>query len=188
MPSSSICRLVTIATSAGLGGPVGAHVRSLPQGDIGTHEDEVAALTLDHAGEHRGGQPVGPDQVDLDLRFESLGVDFVQSPEVGVAGTGDQHLDVAELFGGLVHESFDGIGLGDVERQRDRLTAAGADLLDELLALLNAPRAQCHRKAMRGKVDRGGRSDARRCAGDDRGPAGRMRFEAGHSGNLHADR
>ena len=99
--------------------------------------------------------------MDLDLRFEGFGVDFVQAPEVGVAGAGDQHLDVAELLGRLVHESLDRVGVGDVERQRDRLTAAGADRLDDLLALLDAPRAQRHRKAVSGKLDGGGGSDAR---------------------------
>ena len=126
--------------------------------------------------------------MNLDLRFESLSVDFVQSSEVGIAGAGDQNLDVAELLGGLVYESFDRVGVGDVERQGDRLAAVGADLLDDLLALLDAPRAQRHRKSVGGKVDGGGRSDTRRCAGDDRGPSGRMWFEARHLGDLHGHR
>ena len=55
----------------GLRGAVGAHVRALAQRDVGAHEDQVAALTFDHARKHRGGQPVGADQMNLDLRFES---------------------------------------------------------------------------------------------------------------------
>ncbi len=160
VPSSSICRLVTIATSAGLRGTVGAHVRALPQRDIGTDEDQVAALTLDHARQHRGGQSIGPDQVDLDLRFESFGVDFVQLAEIGIARAGDQYLDVAELLGGLVHETLDGLRVGDVEGQGDRLAPVGADLVDDLLALLDAPCAERHRKAMRRKLNGGGRADA----------------------------
>ena len=57
---------------------------------------EVAALAFEHAGQHRGGQPVGADEVDLQLRVEVVGADLGQLAEVGVAGTGHQNLDVAE--------------------------------------------------------------------------------------------
>ena len=123
-----------------LRGAVGTHVRALAQRDVGAHEDQVTAPTLDHPREHRGGQPVGPDQVDLDLRFESRGVDFVQLAEVGVAGTGDQNFDVTELFGDLVHESLHRLDVGHIEWQGYRLTAVGADLVGDLLTLVDAPR------------------------------------------------
>ena len=90
-----------------------------------------------------------------------VGVDFVQLAEVGVARAGDQHLDVAELLGGLVHETFDRVRVGDVEGKRDRLAAVGTDLVGDVLALLDAACAQRHRKAMRGELDGGGLADAR---------------------------
>ena len=80
---------------------------ALAQRDIRAYEDEITALAFDHARKYRGGQPVCPDQMDLDLRFESLGVDFVQPPEVGIPSAGHEQLDVAQLLGGLVHESLD---------------------------------------------------------------------------------
>ncbi len=163
-------------------------MRALAQRHVGTDEDEVATLTFDHARQYCGGQPVGPDQMDLDLRCESFGVDFVQFPEVGIARSGDQNLDFAELLGGPVDESLDRVGVGDVERQCDRLAARGLDLVGQFLALVDTPGTQRHREAMGGKLDRGGRSDARRRARDDRGSAGRMWFEPGHLADLHGDR
>ena len=82
----------------GLGGTVGPHVRTLAQRDIGADEDQVAALPLEHARQHRGCQPVGADQVDLQLRFELVGADLGELAEVGVARAGHQHLDVTELL------------------------------------------------------------------------------------------
>ncbi len=119
------------------------------------------------------------------LRFESLGVDFVQLAEVGVAGAGDQHLDVAKLFGGLVDEVLHRLRVGDVEGQRDGLATVGADLVGDLLTFLHPACPERHRKAMCGKLDRSGRTDARRRARHDGGPAGGVRIEAGHLGNLH---
>src|ERR1700756_503432 len=87
-----------------------------------------------------------------------------------------------------MHKSLDCFGVCDVERQSDRLTPVSADLLYDLLALLDAPRTQRHRKAVGGKLDGGGGSDARRGTGNDRGPARRMWFKARHSGDLHRDR
>ena len=37
--------------------------------------------------------------------------------EVGVAGAGDEHLDVAEFLGGPVHERLHRVGVGDVEAE-----------------------------------------------------------------------
>ena len=99
--------------------------------------------------------------MNLQLRFESLGVDVVQASEVGVSGAGDHDLDVAKPLACLRHERRHGVGFGDVERKRDRLATAGADLFGDLLALVNAPGAQRHREAVRGEVDRGRRPDAR---------------------------
>src|SRR5262249_34219832 len=69
--------------------------------------------------------------------------------------------------------------------QGDGLTAVGTDLLGDLLALLDSARTKRHRKAVRGKLDGGGRADTRRRAGDDRGSAGGKGVEAGHLLGLH---
>ena len=61
----------------GLGGSVGAHVRALAQCDVGTNEDQVAALALDHAGQDGRGHSVRADKVNLDLGFETVGADLV---------------------------------------------------------------------------------------------------------------
>ncbi len=144
---------MTIATSAALAAPVGAHVWPLTQCDIGTHEDQIATLAFDHAGKHRTGHPVGADQVDLDLRLELLGADGVQLAEVRIARAGDKHLDLAELGCRLLDTGLDRVGVGDVEVHRDGFTAVGADLVDQLLALLHPARPQRHRKkTMGGKV------------------------------------
>ena len=50
-----------------LGGAVGPHVRALSQRDVGADEDQIAALTFEHAGQHRSGQSVGADEMDLQL-------------------------------------------------------------------------------------------------------------------------
>src|SRR6202035_5456876 len=130
-------------------------------------EDEVAPLPLHHRANHRGGQPVGADQVDLDLRFETVRADFVQPAEIRVARPGDQQLDVTEFLGGTVHESLDRLRIGDIQRERYRLAAVGADLVDVLLALLDASGAQRNGKAMGGKLDGRRGTDARRRTGLD---------------------
>ena len=73
VPSSSIWKLVTIATSAGLGRTVGAHVRALPQCDVRADEDQVATLAFEHSRQYRSGKAIGADQVDLQLRVEVVG-------------------------------------------------------------------------------------------------------------------
>ena len=45
-------------------------MRALAQRDIGADEDQVPALPVEHAWQHGGGQPVGADQMDLQLRLE----------------------------------------------------------------------------------------------------------------------
>ena len=164
-----------------LGGAVGAHVRTLAQRDVGSDEDEVAALAFHHPRQHRGGQPVGADQMDLHLRFESVRADLVQPAEVRVAGAGDQHLDVAELVAGTVHEPLDRVGVGDVERQRDGLAAGGTDLVDELLALLHPAGPQRNGEAASGELGCRRGPDTRRRTGHDRRPAFREWFEPGHA-------
>src|SRR6202011_1775077 len=113
--------------------------------------------------------------------------DFVQPAEIRVARPGDQQLDVTEFLGGTVHESLDRLRIGDIQRERYRLAAVGADLVDELLALLDAAGAQRNGKAMGGKLDGRRGADARRRTGHDGRPAFRMRLEPGHSGDLHAN-
>src|SRR3954454_8014025 len=118
--------------------------------------------------------------MNLDLRFESVCFDFVQFAEIGITRAGHQDLDVAELLGGLVHKAFDRLRLRDVERQCNGFTAISTDLVDDLLALLHPPGAQRDRKAVSREFDCGGRSDARRRAGNDRGSARRVWIEPGH--------
>ena len=70
-----------------------------------------------------------------------------------------------------VHEPLDRVGVGDVERQRDGFAARGTDLVDQLLALVDAPGAQRDREAAAGELDGRRGADPGRRAGDDRGPA-----------------
>ena len=156
-------------------------MRTLAQRDVGPDEDEVAALAFQHPGQHRGGQPVGTDEMDLHLRFEGVRADFVQPAEVRVACAGDQQLDVAEFIGGTVHEPLDRVGVGDIERQRDGLAAGGPDLVDQLLALLHPAGAQRNREAASGELGCRRGADTRRRTGHDRGPAFREWFEPGHA-------
>ena len=160
-------------------------MRTLPQRHVGADEDHVSALAFHHPWQHGGGQPIGPDEMYLDLRFEGVGADFVQPAEVGVACSGHQQLDVAEFIGGAVDEALDRIGIRDIQRQRYGLAAVGLDFVDQLLAFVDSSGTQRNRKAMRGKLGRGCRADSRRRAGDDRGPALRQWFEPGHLADLH---
>ena len=82
-------------------------------------------------------------------------------------------------------KDFDRVGVGDVEVEADGLAAVGADLADEVVELLHAAGAERDREPAGGKFDGGGFADARRRAGDDRGPAVGQWFEAGHLRDLH---
>ena len=155
-------------------------MRTLPQRDVGADEDQVAALTLEHAGQHRGGQSVGADQVDLQLRVEVVGADLGQLAEVGVAGAGDQHLDVAERVNGVGHERLHRVRVGDVEVEADGLAAVGADLADQVVELLHAAGAERDGKAAGREFDGGGLADAGGRACDDGGPAVGKGGETGH--------
>ena len=59
-----------------------------------------------------------------------------------------------------MYETLDGLRVGDVEGEGNCLAPVGADLVDELLALLDAPGTQRHRKTMRRKLNGGRRADA----------------------------
>ena len=155
-------------------------MRALTQRDIGTDENDIAPLPFDHSRQYRGRQPVGPDQMNLNLRLEVLGAGLVQPAELGLTRAGHQHLDVAEFLTGPVHERRHGLGVGDIEWQRHGFTAVGADLGGEFLALLHPPRAQGDRETPGGKFKGSRGPDSRRCAGDQGGPAGRVRVETGH--------
>ena len=146
-------------------------MRSLPKRHIGSHEDQVAALAFEHAGQHRGGQPVGADQMDLQLRVEFVGADLGQLAEVGVTGAGHQHLDLAERVDGVGHERLHRVRVGDVEVEADRLAAVGVDLADQVLELLHATGAERDGEAAGGQFDGGGLTDAGGGAGHDGGSA-----------------
>ena len=111
-------------------------------------------------GSTAAGQPVGADQVDLQLRVELVGADLGQLAEVGVAGAGHQHLDLAERVNGAGDERLHRVGVGDVEVEADGLAAVGADLADEVVELLDAAGAERDREAARGEFDGGGFADA----------------------------
>ena len=178
-------KVVDHGDQCGLRGPVGAHVRALPQRHLGTHEDQVTALAFQHARQHRGRQPVGPDQMDLQLRVELVGADLGQLAEVGVTGAGDQHLDFAERVNGVGHERLHRVGVGHVEVEPDGLATFGADLADEVVELLDATGAECDREAARREFDGGGFSDACRGACDDGRSAVGKWCEAWHLDGLH---
>ena len=163
-------------------------MRPLAQCDIGTHEDQVTALPVEHARQHRGGQPVGADQVDLQLRVELVGGDLGELAEVGVAGAGHQHLDVTERVDRLCNKGFHRVRVGDVEVESDRLAAFGIDLADDVVELLDPARTQGDREAVRGEFDGGGLSDAGGGAGDDCRPTFGQGVEAGHLGDLQGHR
>ena len=133
-------------------------------------------------GQHRGGQAVGADQMDLQLRVEVVGADLGQLAEVGVAGAGDQHLDVAERVNGVGHEGLHRVRIGDVEVEADGFAAVGADLADEVVELLHTAGAERDGKAACGEFDGGGLADAGGGAGDDGGSAVGKGGETGHHG------
>ena len=98
--------------------------------------------------------PIGADQVNLDLGLEVVGADRIELAEVRVAGACDEHFDVAEFLGHSLDATVDRIRVGDVEVYGDGLATVGLDLIDDLLALLHAAGAERNRKAMGGKLDR----------------------------------
>lgn len=155
-------------------------MRTLPQGHVGADEDHVPALPFHHPRQHRGGQSVRADEVDLDLRLEVVGAGFVEAAEEGVTGARDEHLDVAEFLLGPVDELLHRVGVGDVQRQRDGFTALGPDLLGQRLAFVDPPGAEGHREAAGGQFGGSGRADAGGGAGDERRPAGGVRVESRH--------
>lgn len=161
-------------------------MRPLAQGDIGTDEDQVATLPLQHARQHRGGQPVGADEVDLQLGLEFVGGDLGELAEVRVARPGHQHLDVAERVDRLGHKGFHRIRIGHIEVKPDRLAAVGVDLADDVVELLDPACAQGDREAVRREFDGGGLPDAGGRAGHDGGAAFGQGLKAGHSADLHA--
>ena len=57
-------------------------------------------------GSTAAGQPVGADQVDLQLRVELVGADLGELAEVGIAGAGHQHLDLAERVDGVARQTI----------------------------------------------------------------------------------
>ncbi len=118
--------------------------------------------------------------MDLHLRFEGVRADFVQPAEECVACAGHQQLDIAELLRSPVHEPLNGFGIGDVQRQCDGFASGGTDLVDQLLALVDASGAQRDREAAAGELDGRRSADPGRGAGDDRRPAVGQWFETGH--------
>lgn len=161
-------------------------MRSLAQGDVGADEDQVTPLPLQHAGQHRGGQPVGADEMDLQLGLEFVGGDLGELAEVGVARAGDQYLDVAERVDRLGHKGFHRIRVGDVQVEPDRFAALGVDLADNVVELLDPACAQGDREAVRREFDGGGLPDTGGRSGHDGGPAFGQGLKAGHSADLHA--
>lgn len=97
-----------------------------------------------------------------------------------VACTGHQQFDLAECLDRLRHKRFHRLGIGHVEGEGYRLATVGADFVDQLGQLVHAAGPQGDRKPAAGEFGCGGRADARRCAGDDGGPPGGVRFEAWH--------
>ncbi len=171
-----------------LGGAVGAHVRPLAQCHIGADEDQVAALPVEHAWQHRGGQPVSADEVDLQLRLELVGGDLGELAEVGVARAGHQHLDLAKRVDRLRNKGFHRVGIGDVEVEADRLTAVGIDLAHDVVELLDPACAQGDGEAVCRELDGGGFSDAGGGAGHDCRPTFGQGGKAGHLGDLQGHR
>ena len=163
-------------------------MRALAQCDIGADEDQVAALPVEHARQHRGGQPVGADEVDLQLRLELVGGDLGELAEVSVARAGHQHLDVTERVDRLCNKGFHRVRVGDVQVEPDRLAAFGIDLADDVVELLDPAGTQGDREAVRGEFDRGGFPDAGGGAGHDGRPAFGQGFKAGHLGDLQGHR
>lgn len=155
-------------------------MRALMQGDIGADEDNITPSPRHHVGYHLGGELIGAQQMHLDLRGKGRGTHLVYPAGIHVPGTGYQQIDLPECVNTFRDEGFHGIGIGDVQRKRDGLTAVGADLLDELGQLIHAAGAQRDRKTPTGQFDCGGRSDARRSPGDDGRSPGRMWLESGH--------
>lgn len=132
-------------------------MRALMQGDIGADEDNITPSPRHHVGYHLGGELIGAQQMHLDLRGKGRGTHLVYPAGIHVPGTGYQQIDLPECVNTFRDEGFHGIGIGDVQRKRDGLTAVGADLLDELGQLIHAAGAQRDRKTPTGQFDCGGR-------------------------------
>ena len=136
-------------------------MRALAQCDVRADEDQVAASALDHFRQHRGGQPVRADEVDLDLGLEGVGADLVEPAEERVAGAGDQQLDLAELIGGPVHKALDRSASVTSSGSATASPPSARICVDELLALVDTARTERDRETAAGQFDGGGGADPR---------------------------
>ncbi len=159
---------------APLAGGVRRHERPRPHRHVGGDEHQVAASPLHHARHERAHQPMGAEQVHVELGAHPFGVDLVDDARADGAGVGDDHLDVAEVRCHRLGEVGDGLVVGQVQGVYDGLAAGLPDLRRHLVALLGATRAERDREALRAEHERRGRTDARRGARDDGGPTRRL--------------
>ena len=132
---------------------------ALVQCDIGSDEDHIAAPPSHHVGHDRRGEPIGTQQVHLNLRGEGVGAHFMDPPRVHVAGTRHQQVDLAQCIDALRNKGLHRVRVGDVQREGDRLSAVGLDLLDEFGQLVDASGAERHRKSTARELDCRRRAD-----------------------------
>ncbi len=107
------------------------------------------------------------DEVQVDLAGETFGLDLVDGAGRDARRRCDTTTSMSPRSPVTASaNAADGAGVGDVERVHDRLAARLADLRGDLVAPVDASRAQRHRVTDRGQGQRGRGTDAGRGAGD----------------------
>ena len=160
-----------VALEAPLRRHVGGHGGPGPLGHVGGHEDDVPPPALDESGQEGPHQAMGAADVDVQHAVELGGIGVEHGAGHVLGGVGDDDLDLAEGVDGRGREPLDGVAVGQVEVDGDRLAAGGPDGRRRVLALADPSGTEDHRVAERGEGDGGGPADARGGAGHDGRPA-----------------
>jgi hypothetical protein len=95
--------------------------------------DDIAAVLLDHVGQHKPATQVGSLQLGVDDCVPGLFIHFRNGHHGGVAGIVDQNIYLAEGFDNLGHHGFDIGGLAHVALDADRLAAHGLNAFHGLI-------------------------------------------------------
>jgi hypothetical protein len=125
--------------------------------------DHGTAIALEEVIRRRVGDLVGAVQVDVQHAVEALGVDVFWPTERIVrieAGVVDDDIDAAELGGGSVDDGSDGVGIGHVRGDGDRVTARVFDCRRDGLDLVRRAGARDHRSPCVRLFDGDGAADA----------------------------
>ena len=135
VPSSSICMIRARPSRPYFAVDVGGHPGPRRGERVGGHEHDVAAVPSTIPGAIERDELLGAERGSPAPAGRSRpAASRCAVAELRVAGVGHEHLDRAERPRARDGEVLDRRRVGEVEPQRDRLAAVGADLVGDLLA------------------------------------------------------